>query len=216
MEGHDMQYPVTRRTAVQAAVAALLLTALAACSSSSGADRDTATAQTVATEPPTTTTTNPYAVPAVIDAAYVNRVLAGLDALMGDVARLIIDSRTIPREAYDRMKALYASDSTFMQLAIDGYQQDIRRNFAGYKPTPGNVLTTVTQLVSTSRSCVFAKVNRDYTQVGTNSVATDIQWIALTPLDPSRDPLRYNPTPFALAYEGFPRSRTQPPDPCAS
>ena len=35
---------------------------------------------TLATVPAPTTTTNPYAVPAVIDAAYVNRVLAGLDA----------------------------------------------------------------------------------------------------------------------------------------
>jgi hypothetical protein len=79
---------VARRTAITAALAALALLASASCSSGT-ADRGSAGANpTLATDPPRTnptlatvpaptTTTNPYAVPAVIDAAYVNRVLAG-------------------------------------------------------------------------------------------------------------------------------------------
>ena len=85
---------VTRRTAIPAVLAALALLASAACSGG-GADKGSAGANpTLATDPPRTnptlatvpaptTTTNPYAVPAVIDAAYVNRVLAGLDAADG-------------------------------------------------------------------------------------------------------------------------------------
>src|SRR5687768_15070166 len=74
---NDMQCAVFRRTAIPTVLAALALTASVACSGRA-ADRGSAGANpTVATEPPTTTTTNPYAVPAVIDAAYVDRVLVG-------------------------------------------------------------------------------------------------------------------------------------------
>jgi hypothetical protein len=214
MEGHDMQYPVTRRTAVQAAVAALLLTALAACSSSSGADRDTATAQTVATEPPTTTTTNPYAVPAVIDAAYVNRVLAGLDAQMGDVIRLVFDTRTIPREAYDRMRAIYYDDQG-LQLAIDGFQRSMRNGFAGYRPEPGNIVSKVDQILSAATTCIFVQVSRDYSAIGLQSTTRDIQWIALRPLIPQRDPQQFNQTNWSFSYEGYTETRSRPTDQCA-
>ncbi len=94
---------VARRTAIPAALAALALLASAACSGG-GADKGSAGANptlatdpprtnpTLATVPPATTTTNPYAVPAVIDVAYVNRVLAGLDAVMGDAGRSLVRS----------------------------------------------------------------------------------------------------------------------------
>jgi hypothetical protein len=127
---------VVRRTAIPAGLAAFALFASAACSSS-GAEKGSAGANpTVATDPPRTnttvapptTTTNPYAVPAVIDAAYVNRVLASFDALLGDVLRIVLRTNTIPPEAYDRLKAIYA-DPVFMQIKIDGYQRDIRERF---------------------------------------------------------------------------------------
>lgn len=210
-----MQYPVTRRTAVQAAVAALLLTALAACSSSSSADRDTATAQTVATEPPTTTTTNPYAVPAVIDAAYVNRVLAGLDAQLGDVTRLLIRTKTFPAEAFDRLKAIYG-DNRPLQDKLDAYQEDLRLRFSDYKSTPGNKVTNVTKLITSSPGCIFAEVHRDYSAVTDLPTSSSPQWVALRPLDQSRDPYRYNPTTWALVFDGVHTNRSQPPNPCGA
>lgn len=217
---------VTRRTAIPAILVALALTASAACSTG-GADKGGAGANptlatepprtnpTLATVPPATTTTNPYAVPSVIDVAYVNRVLAGLDAAMGDVTRLVLRTRTIPREAYDRMKAIYHNDER-LQLSIDSFQSDMRRNFAGYKPDPGNKVSNVTQLLTITRLCIFARVTRDYSAVGANSSSADTQWVALKPLDPARDPNSYNPTTWAFAYEGYTETRSQPPDPCAS
>ncbi len=201
--------------AARAALAALLLAASAACNSSSKADRDTAAANTVATEPAPTTTTNPYAIPAVIDEAYVNRVLAGLDAAMGDVTRLVVQTRTITREAFDRMKALYA-DNDNLQLTIDSFESDMRNNFAGYRSAPGNKVSRVTQLITVRSNCIFAQVTRDYSAVGINSSSSDIQWIALRPVDRARDPQGYNQTNWAFAYEGFTESRNRPRDPCAA
>lgn len=199
--------------AVRLALVALLLAASAACRASS-AEKVSGPTATVATEPAPTTTTNPYAVPPVIDAAYVNRVLAGLDSVTGDVVRLVVQTRTIPPEAYDRLRAVYAEDK-WLQLDIDSLQSDLRNGLVGYRPQPGNAVTTVTQLLTVSPTCVFSRVNRDYSPVGTNSSSSDTQWIALKPLNRDRDPSGYNKTGWALAYSGFTATRSQPPDPCA-
>jgi len=221
-----MLCPVARRTAIPAVLAALALTASAACSGgaadkgSAGANPTLATDPprtnpTVATVPSATTTTNPYAVPAVIDAAYVNRVLAGLDAITGDAVRIVLQTRSIPREVYDRLRAIYSNDK-WLQVDIDGLQSDMRNGFVTYRQSPGNQVTTVTQLITIKRECIFARVNRDYSAIGLNSSASDIQWIALTPLDPSRDITGYNGTRWSFAYNGYTSNRTQPADPCAS
>jgi hypothetical protein len=217
---------VARRTAIPAVLAALALIASAACSNagaakgSAGANPTLATDPprtnpTLATVPPATTTTNPYAVPAVIDAAYVNQVLAGLDAVTGDAVRIVLQTRSIPREVYDRLRAIYSNDR-WLQVDIDGLQSDMRRGFDTYRKPPGNQVTTVTQLITVKHDCIFARVNRDYTAIGVNSSATDIQWVALTPLDPNRDIAGYNRTRWSLAYNGYTSTKTQPPDPCVS
>lgn len=202
-----------RRTAIRAALAALTLTAAVACSGSP-ADEGTGRANpTLATDPPSTTPTDPYTVPTVIDIAYVTRIIAGLDSAMGTVTRLVLQTRTIPREAYDRMRAIYGTDDG-IQLAIDPFQSDIQRSFAGYRTEPGNKSTTIQELISATSSCVYARVTRDYSAVGTNARTADIQWIAIRPSQAARDPHGYNSTNWAFAYEGFPPDRTQPPNPC--
>ena len=194
--------------------AALIL--LAACSKG-GAGEPQVPSATVGTAAPTTTTTDPYAVPPVIDAAYVNRVLAGLDAQMGDVTRLVVSTRTIPREAYDRMRAVYATDSA-LQLSIDGFQSDLRNNLPGYQANPGNIKTLVTQLIHVTNSCVYAQVDRDYSATSTNPNPNfRTQWVAIQPLDPARDTHGYNVVRWSYRYEGFNRGFTAPPtDPCVS
>src|SRR3954464_237000 len=110
--------PVARRTGISAAVVGVALLASPACSKGAADKGSAGAGGTVATEPDRTTTTNPYAVPAVIDVAYVNRVLAGLDAAVGDAMRLVVSTHTVPREAYDRLRAIYATDGS-LQLEID-------------------------------------------------------------------------------------------------
>ena len=208
-----MQCSLGGRKAVRAALAAVLLAASAACSDSR-ADKASPTA-TVATDPPPTTTTNPYAVPAVIDIAYVNRVLAGLDAAIGDVLRIIMRANTIPTEAFDRLKALYA-DPDFLQIQFDNYQSDIRKKFASYKSPPGNQTTTVVRLITAKTTCIFAQVQRNYAAVSASGAPDPhALWVGLRPIDEAQDPNHYNPTLWAYTYDGFPPDRSQPPDPCA-
>ncbi len=201
------------KAAVRAVLATSLFAACLACSPSS-ADKAGPTA-TVATEAPTTATTNPYAVPPVIDAAYVNRVLAGLDAITGDAVRLVYHGRSIPTEALDRLRAVYANQSV-LQFIIDGLQLDVSSGFKNYRHDVGNRLSMVSQLITLRPDCIFAQVQRDFSAISTDtSAVVNPQWVALTPLDPARDSQGYNPTLWSLTYDGFTRDRTAPQNPCA-
>jgi hypothetical protein len=193
---------------------ALAALALVACTKGKTIETPGATLGTAA---PTTTTTDPYAVPNPIDAAYVNRVLAGLDGVLGDALRLVVASRTIPREAADRIKSLYGTDQ-LLNVKVDGLSVDVAKGLPTAKPQPGNVKTTVVDLLSAKPTCIYAKVARDYSATTTSplpSLAT--QWVAVVPLDPRRDPSLFNPTRWAYIYEGFERGFVAPTqDPCAA
>lgn len=169
---------------------------------------------TLGTLPAPTTTTNPYSpVPLVIDAEYVNRVLAGLDQATGDVTRIVVSARNIPQEVIDRLRTVYDSP-LFLQIRLDGYSTELRDGLSVYRPNPGNRKTTVTELITIRRTCIFARVHRDSSAVSERAdprLAT--QWVALVPkaID---DPVPYNPTPWAYRYDGFERGLLQPEDPC--
>ena len=198
-----------RRTAV---MCCFLAATLAGCSSG---DEPAASTATLGTAPATTAAADPYAVPPVIDEAYVNRVLAGLDAVKGDVTRDVIRTKTITIDAFDRLRAVYDSNE-FLQLTIDGLEADIREGFSSYRPNPGNVTTRVSRLLTTAPNCIFAQVQRDYSTVGIKpSPEVGVQWIGLKPLDRSRDPKGLNQTSWALTYDGVPRDRLPPRNPCA-
>ncbi len=189
----------------RAVVAGLLLAAaLAACSPD---DEPAAPTATLGTAPPVTPTTDPYAVPAVIDAAYVNRVLAGLDAAVGDVVRMVVRERGIPYEAAVRLQTIYI-DKDAWQLTIDLLQEDSFEDFSSYKPNPGNLRTSVSKLIVATKECVFAEVSRDYSEVGIHPDPTvSREWVALKPVTPELDPNGYNPTKWGFIYDGFTRDR---------
>jgi hypothetical protein len=205
---------VTRARRWAALAAVLALSSLSACNGGDASLSDPP--ETVGTAPAQTTTTDPYAVPAVIDEAYVNRVLAGLDAVMGDVARLVVKTRTIPPEAVERLRSVYGVGNS-LQLSLDLLQKDMQDGFSTYAAEPGNPRTTVTQLITAQRQCIFASALRDYSAVAAQPSGRQPSaiWIALRPLDPRFDPPRYNKTPWYLAYDGYAPGRVAPGNPCA-
>jgi len=200
-----MQYPVRRVGALGLAVA---LSVLGAC----GGDKEPV--GPTATVPHPTTTADPYAVPEVIDEAYVNRVLAGLDQAVGDVTRLVVASQTIPHEAVDRLKAIYLDDD-LLQLVVDSYQEDLLRQLQGIRANPGDRKTTVIDLLSVDSDCVFAKVSTDASAVALTPNATYIQWVGLVPAN-NQAAKELNPTSWGILYEGSTPDLTAPSDPCAA
>ncbi len=170
---------------------------------------------TIATAVESTTTTNPYAVPPVIDVAYVNRVLAALDAAMGDVVRIVARAGSLTPEAIDRVKAIYAGQIVDSQL--NDLIRDSAEGFPGLPSSPGNRRTTVIRLVSVRPKCLFVGVERDYSGMSIDAKAgADEQYVGLQPLDPAQNLNSQNPTGWAIVYDGFQADRSQPPDPCAT
>lgn len=192
----------------------LLVLGLALSASCSGTDRPSFPSATVGTEPPRTTTTNPYAIPPVIDDAYVNRVLAAFDTIRGDVSRLVVQTKTIPPEAIDRLRSIYGK-SDALQLDIDLLQDDMFKGFSDYKDPPGNQRTTVEHLITAKDACIFAQVQRDYSAVTSQPNPPPSRlWVVLLPDPGDIDPWGYNPTPWYLPYDGYQPGRVAPQNPC--
>lgn len=205
-----MRRTAARRTAVLGICGALL----GAC-----ADKPAEPAvpsATVQTAPATTATTNPYTVPAVIDAAYVNRVLAWFDQVEGDVVRHVIAVRTLTPEDVAVLRAINASDGLF-QVALDAYQYTLRTGLGGFLPNPGNVRTVVVEILSAKSSCVYVKVDRDASAVARNpNPSLRTEWVALRRLD--SPPTPSNPTGWGYVLNGGgagPTPRPPERDPCA-
>jgi hypothetical protein len=162
-----------------------------------------------------TTTADPYAIPPVIDEAYVNRVLAGLDAIVGDAVRHVMRTRLLDEEVFYRLRAVSSNDDTF-RLKMDGLQDDLLAGMPGYRAEPGNKTTTVVRLLSASSTCLFAEVQRDFSAVNAAGEARlSTEWVALVPIDPARDTAKHNATRWMFAYDGFRADLSAPGNPCA-
>jgi hypothetical protein len=179
---------------------------------SNGAQPQSAPVQgaTVPTAAPTTTTTNPYAVPDQIDAAYVNRVLAGLDAIEGDIFREVRATKNLTPEIVHRVGALY-TNLTAAGVLVNVYQVGMANNFAGYLDIPGDRVTTVTEMLSTRATCIYVRALRDQqARIDTPSSPHEI-WIALRPTPSTA----LNPIGWGYQYSGSTVQRQAPPtNPC--
>ncbi|MFN2607445.1 MAG: hypothetical protein ABR511_06050 [Acidimicrobiales bacterium] len=171
---------------------------------------------TVPTATEQTTTTNPYVVPATIDAAYVNRVLVGLNMANGDTLRLVMRTRGITQEVIDRLQAIYQNRDD-VNLQLQSLQYQLRQAFSGMSETPGAVRTAVTDVIDASPACIFVQVSFDDSALRAGQAAAPrTEWIGLAPIDPSRDPNHYDPTPWVIATEGISVDGKAPPNPCTA
>jgi len=169
-----------------------------------------------ATVPTAPTTTDPYARPAVVDEAYVNRVLAGLDQVVGEALRIARRNKAITPEVDELLRAIYTDARAALPLNRQLIGDAAARVSDNIRPELGNQVSTVSELLSVRYDCIFARVHRDLSPlVYRPNPDLVVQWVGLTPLDPQRDPRHLNPTPWAYLYDGFPSNHRQPPDPCA-
>lgn len=179
-----------------AAVVAVLVLVVAGCG-----DDD-------ASAPPTTrrptTTTDPFAVPDPIDAAYVERVMAELNGIYGDAARLAKKEQALGEEFKALLRAVYATDEA-LDVALDTWEAEEADGFANLADKPGDPRTRVQSLLLTRRDCIVASVDRDRSPLLKVDPGTPPEqlYVVLVPLDASRDPARVNRTGWALALDGF-------------
>jgi len=147
------------------------------------------------------------------EAATVNRILAGLDGVMGDLQRILMRERRITPEVTERLKAIYAGPELLNH--IDAFRRDVADGLTAYKDPPGNRATTVSRLITVSPICVFAEVTRDYAPVTAGPAPRPSSlYVVLVSKTEADDPRRLNPTPWTMLYDGVQDDGSQPEDIC--
>ncbi len=193
-------------------VAVAMALALVGACSSSGSNETADT--TVPTAPPETTTTaagDPFAIPDVIDEAYVNRVLAALDQIDGDAVRDVVARGTITFESNARVRAIY-NDPEYGQQA-EGLRDLLAGDSARFKAPPGNRKTTVLRLMHANAECIFAAVKVDFSQVVVSPPSTapdEFQALVLERTQLAADPEGLNPTGWSIRHDEVLRGGQEP------
>ncbi len=148
-------------------------------------------------------------------AATVDRILAGLDGVMGDAQRMLVRERRITPEVTARLQAIYVGPELLNQ--IDAFRADVGKGLVGLRDPPGNRVTTVSRLITVSPICIFVQVTRDYspTTAGAAPAPTSL-YVVLVSKEEGDDARQLNPTPWAMLYDGVQVDGSQPEDICRS
>jgi hypothetical protein len=177
---------------------ALLLTLTGACSAKGSVAR-----------PPATTLASEDAA----EAATVDKVLAGLDGVVGDVERTLVKDKRITTDVTDRLRAVYTGPELLNQ--IDAFRADVDNGLVGYKNPPGNRVTTVSRLITVSPICIFVEVARDYSPATAGlAPKPTTMYVVLVTKNDADDPKHLNPTTWAMLYDGVQADGSQPEDIC--
>lgn len=162
----------------------------------------------------TTTTVVDYSVPAVIDVAYVEKVMAALDRVYGDAIRTLAAERQITEPFLSRLAAIYG-DKQF-DLAQRAWVRDVADGLDDLRSPPGDPTTVVQRTVRLDADCMVAAVERTFRAVREPVTSTPQKYIALVPKPPGRDPQSLNPTPWLMSYDGFVAepAGAEPASPC--
>jgi len=171
------------------------------CSSKKANGSADPTVPTAPTETTATAAPDPFAVPEVIDEAYVNRVLAALYRVDGDALRRVVASGMVDAESRKILRAVY-NDPQF-ELEFDGLTKTFAKGLERYKTPPGDRRTTVTKLRTAQPDCIFVETEVDFSEV----VKSPPAWVddvfrvlALERTQQETDPQNLNPTPWSISY----------------
>ena len=195
-----------------AALFALVLL-LGACSGDGGdGDGDASPGVTVPDDTTTTTTaaapgSSPagsgavaaeFALPPTIDEGYVNRVLAVLDHVQGDVFRRIVATGAFAQSELVPLRAVFNDpELTGQAQGFATLVQSIDRA----KNPPGDNRTTVVRLLTARPDCIYAETTVDLSETVLEPPPPRPSFVALRPSQPGSDPQDLNPTPFSIAAE---------------
>lgn len=161
---------------------------------------DVPSAATVPEVGPTTTMpADEWAVPEVIDAAYVERVLAELDRIDGEAARIIVAEGELVPAAVDRMRAIYGTAELNFQFELWG--EYIADDFEGFRRPPGDRKRSVRALEASEDDCIAVVAMQDNAAIAAATVPVVEVALELRPAERAHDPHGLNPTGWSVSNE---------------
>lgn len=182
-----------------------LAVSAAACSGGSGHASTTTS---------TTLGSNPDVVPQVITADYVNAVFKVLNHLDGDVTRSLVAGGAITSQDYAILRAIYNDPLYAEEVKIA--QQSLQQDQSNVRRPPGDISTTVLNLIDSSPACTFVQTKSTYEAVLIHPTppAPSEYW-SLRPKQPDDDPTHLNPTSWALSFNASYTTPRTIPDQCS-
>ncbi|MBO0747978.1 MAG: hypothetical protein J2O47_06500, partial [Acidimicrobiaceae bacterium] len=104
---------------------------------------------------PTTTAPDPEVVPAVITPAYVNAVFAVLNHIWDNSLRAELTAANVTPQAIADLRAIFNDPLFDQELKIA--TQELPSGILNVRHPPGDQVTTVIRLLSSSSTCIFVK-----------------------------------------------------------
>lgn len=193
------------------ALVALAVAALALGACRADGDDGDEPRTTVPTAPATTTSTAAvsYDVPATIDKAYIEKVMAALDRVFGETARYLVAKRAADQEFGRYLIATYGGESLSLTQQIWG--QVINDDFRLLRANPGDARTEVRRILVAEPGCIVFEAGRDFSAVFNEpDPAGPARFVGLVPLPPGRDARGHNPTPWIITFDGGFKDGSQP------
>jgi len=184
------------RGAVVAGVVVLGLV-LPACSRSD-ATPPSPTVRAESTTTSTTTVEQSYAIPDVIDAAYVNRVLAALEHVAGDVVRRIHATGQFTPDDLIPLRAIYNDPEFEIQTQL--FATLVGEASTQHSP-PGDNLVSVRRLIAANPRCIYAQIEIDATPTVLDPPPPRTTFVELQSTQPGADPSALNPTPWSVSVD---------------
>ena len=193
------------------ALGAAVVVAAAACSSPSHRADPPTTVAPMTTAP---AGPNPDIVPTVITPAYVDAVFKLLNHLNGDATRSLVSSMAVGPPVTEDLEAVYATP--LLTQEMQAARQAVGSVTANVRRPPGDIITTVERLISSSSTCIFVQTTSDFSQVLLKPTppAASEYW-RLSRKGPSDDPRKLNPTPWMLTFNAVFLKPTTISDQCA-
>lgn len=174
--------------------AALLVLALAAgCRSQPEEPLPPAAQVRTPTPSPTAET---FEVPAVIDSAYVERVVNALHRVEGGAIRSMLEAGEVTPRSEQVLRAVYSG--RMADGLLDAYRAEAERGFPTARRPMGETTFAVSELRTATPTCVLVGGLRDFSQVNTLPTPTEQEFIWLYPLE-QRAP--DNPTPWRIELQ---------------
>ena len=169
---------------------------LAACS---GGGEDDGPAATVPATTASTAAADPYAIPATIDVAYVQRVFDALDQIRGEVVKEFLTKRQLTPEMGARLGTVY--NSAELERQLHARVEQLKRDFSVFKQPPGIRRTVVKRIMTARVDCISVEAEFDNTAVLKAPGPRSPAYLGLEPTEPALDPEEVNPTPFSIFAE---------------
>jgi hypothetical protein len=131
------------------------------CAGDEPADAHRGTSTSVA--PSTNASADPFAVPEVIDARYVERVTNELLRLLDDAARIALEEGAVTDEVRATLEAVYAEQTA--PLMLEDLQNQAAAGFPGVKNPRGDTIASIEAVREATDACVIAEGQLDFAEV---------------------------------------------------